>query len=78
MKKEWLKGEWRKLYYEIHNNKPKCEGLYPDEIVKIREWLLYAQVELGYVEANQNAEFHQELYNRIMKYYFDLLQCQKN
>lgn len=78
MKKEWLEKEWRKLYYEIHHNKPKCEGPYPDEIIKAREWLIYAQVELGYIELNQNSGFHQELYNRIMKHYFDSLQCQKN
>lgn len=78
MKKQWLKREWDKLKYEIHNNKPKCDGPYPDEIIKTREWLLYAQVELGNIEADQNAKFHKELYNIIMKHYFDSLQCQKN
>ena len=58
MKKKWLKGEWRKLYHEIHHNKPKCEGPFPDEIIKAREWLIYAQVELDYIEASQNEEYN--------------------
>lgn len=78
MKKEWLKSKWHKLCYEIRNNKPKCKGIYPDEIIRAREWLIYAQIELGLIEANQNAGFHQEIYSCIMEHYSNLLQCQKN
>lgn len=51
MKKINYKKEWESLKKEIFINRPKIEGPYPKEVVKAREYLLLAQVNLS------NAEF---------------------
>lgn len=47
MTKQQIDREYKKNYYELHENKPAIDGPYPPEIVKRRELLLGAQVYLG-------------------------------
>lgn len=58
MKKINYKKEWKILKEEIFSNRPKIEGPYPEEIIKAREYLLLAQVNLSNAEfANLNSNY---------------------
>ena len=77
MKKQEIKNEWEKLIFESTRNKPNVEGVYPPSIVRNRELLLFGQVELGKIEAGKNINFHTEIYQTIMKHYFQQKKCLK-
>lgn len=70
MKKQEIQKEWKKLISESTQNKPNIEGVYPLSIVRNRELLLLAQLELVKIEAGKNIKFHTEIYKIIMKHYF--------
>ena len=70
MKKQEIQKEWNKLILESTQNKPNIEGIYPPSIVRNRELLLLAQLELGKIEAGKNIKFHTEIYKIIMNHYF--------
>lgn len=70
MKKQTIHNEWRKIISESIKNKPKLKGVYPSNIVRNRELLLFGQVELAKIESEKNIKFHTELYQTIMKHYF--------
>lgn len=69
MKKQEIQKEWDKLISESTQNKPNIEGVYPLSIVRNRELLLVAQVELGKIESGESVKFHTEIYQSIMKHY---------
>lgn len=77
MKQQEIQNEWRILIYESTQNKPNIEGVYPCNIVRNRELLLLAQAELGKIEYEKNIKFHAEIYQKIMKYYFQQKKCLK-
>ena len=77
MKKQAIQNEWKKLILENTQNKPNIEGIYPPNIVRNRELLLLGQVELGKIESGKNVKFHTEMYQTIMKHYFQQKQCLK-
>ena len=75
MKKQEIENEWERLIFESTQNKPNIEGVYPFSIVKNRELLLFGQVELGKIEAEKNIKFHTEIYQTIIKHYFQQKKC---
>ena len=75
MKKQEIKNEWKKLIFESTQNKPNIEGVYPSNIVRNRELLLFGQVELGKIEAGINVKLNVEIYQIVMKHYFQQKQC---
>ena len=77
MKKQAIQKEWKKIIYENTKNKPDIKGTYPPNIVRNRELLLLGQVELGKIESGKNVKFHTEMYQTIMKHYFQQKQCLK-
>ena len=77
MKKQEIQDEWKRLIYESTQNKPNIKGVYPHNIVRNRELLLLGQVELGKIEAGKNINFHTEIYQTIMKHYFQQKKCLK-
>ena len=77
MKKQEMRDEWKRLIYESTQNKPNIKGVYPHNIVRNRELLLLGQVELGKIDYGKNIKFHTEIYQRIMKYYFQQKKCLK-
>ena len=60
---------------EITKNKPNIKGVYPSNIVRNRELLLFAQVELGKIESGENIKFHTEICQTIMKHYTQQKKC---
>ncbi len=70
MKKQEIQDEWKRLIYESTQNKLNIKGVYPYNIVRNRELLLLGQVELGKIEYRKNRKFHTEIYQIIMKHYF--------
>ncbi len=46
MNKKQIEQEFKKIDYELHN-KPDIEAPYPPDVVKRREFLLFAQVHLN-------------------------------
>ncbi len=70
MKKETIRNEWEKIISESIKNKPNLKGVYPSNIVRNRELLLFGQVELAKIETGKNIKFHTEIYQIIMKHYF--------
>ena len=77
MKKQTIQKEWKKIIYESTKNKPNIKGTYSPNIVRNRELLLLGQVELGKIESGKNVKFHTEMYQTIMKHYFQQKQCLK-
>ena len=75
MKKQEIKNEWKKLILENTQNKPNIKGIYPSNIIRNRELLSYAQVELGKIEAGEDIKFHTEIYRTIMKHYLQQKKC---
>ena len=77
MKKQEMRDEWKRLVHESTQNKPTIKGVYPRDIVRNRELLLLVQVELGKIEYGNNMKFHTEIYQTIMKHYFQQKKCLK-
>jgi len=77
MKKQEIQNEWKKLIFESSQNKPDIEGHYPPSFVRNRELLLLGQMELGKSESGKNIKFHIEIYQTIMKHYFQQKKCLK-
>lgn len=77
MKKQEIQDEWKRLICEGTQNKPNIKGVYPSNIVRNRELLLFGQVELGKIEAGKNINLHTEIYQTIMKHYFQQKKCLK-
>jgi hypothetical protein len=75
MTKKQLKNEWKRLESEF-DKKPKVSP-FPPEIVKKRELLLFAQVELSEVQWAKKCKnlsdemFHIAMYYLIMSTYYD-------
>lgn len=69
--------EWEKMLFETHEN--KSHSNFTENIIKARELLLYAQVDLAKSEEafrNKNkkrTDFHFDLYSVAMKHYFKML-----
>jgi hypothetical protein len=69
--------EWKKLNFELFENRPKTDKPYPPEIVKRRTLLLYAQVHLAEAEWAKKCKdleterLHTEAYNRVMSEYYN-------
>lgn len=76
MTKKQLLGEWKKLDFELFENKPKTNRPFPFSIVKRRELLLFAQVhlaEIGWAIKCENiaAEiYHIAMYSSIISKYY--------
>jgi hypothetical protein len=72
MNKKQIEQEWKKLNFELLENKPKIDGPYPSDIVRRRELLLFAQVHLSNIidakDKNDRRveDFETEMYDRIM------------
>ena len=77
MKKLEIQDEWKRLIYESTKNKPNIKGVYPPNIVRNSELLILGQAELGKIEAGKNINFHTEIYQTIMKHYFQQKKCLK-
>ncbi|MBI2652066.1 hypothetical protein HYX00_01255 [Candidatus Woesearchaeota archaeon] len=77
MKKQEIQDEWERLIYESTQNKPNITGIYPRNIVRNRELLLLGQVELGKIEYGKNIRSHTEIYQSVMKRYFQQKKCLK-
>ena len=77
VKKQKIRDEWERLIYESTQNKPNIKGVYPRNIVRNRELLLLGQVELGKIGCGKNVKFHTEIYQSIMKHYFQQKKCLK-
>lgn len=69
MTQKQLQKEWRKISFETVENKPNFNGRYPSNIVRIRELLLLAQIELAKIETEKDNTFHIKIYQNIMNYY---------
>ena len=77
MKKQEIQDEWKRLIYESTKNKPNIKEAYPSNIVRNRELLLLGQVELGKIEYGKDIKFHTEIYQSVMKRYFQQKKCLK-
>lgn len=65
--------EWEIMKFEIHYNKPKIDGPYPEDIVRRRELLLLAQCFLADYQSakpKKHKNFFGELYRLTMDTYF--------
>jgi len=76
MNKKQIGQEWKKLKFELFENRPKIDGPYPQNIVKQREFLLFAQVHLNNILDAKlkkdiwNERFETEMYNKVMEIYY--------
>lgn len=76
MTKKQLIMEWKRLDYELFENRPKTDKPYPPAIVERRELLLFAQVHLSEIEwakkcRDKKAEsYHTKMYYKIMQKYY--------
>ena len=77
VKKQKIRDEWKRLVHESTQNKPTIKGVYPRDIVRNRELLLLGQVELGKIEYGKDIKFHTEIYQSVMKRYFQQKKCLK-
>jgi len=69
MEKIKLQKKWKEIIHESITT-PKCKAPYPPEVVQTRELLLYAQVLLGKISVGEELDFHEELFEKIMKEYY--------
>ena len=76
MTKQQIQKEWKKLTLEI-NDKPNINGYYPSDVIRMRELLLFAQVELARIEDAEDKDFHVGLYQTTMRRYFRWKKCLK-
>jgi len=77
VKKLEIQDEWKRLIYESTQDKLNIKGVYPSNIVRNRELLLLGQVELGKIGYGKSTKFHTEIYQSIMKHYFQQKKCLK-
>jgi len=77
MNKKQIEQEYKKLQFEIFENRPKADKPYQSDIVKRRILLLYAQVhlaEISWAKKCNDAEterLHMEAYNLVMSQYYE-------
>ncbi len=75
MRKEQIEKEFKKIDGELRNNRPDFIP-YPFNIIKKREFLLFAQVHLSnIVDAKFKRDkweerFEAEMYDKVMKIYY--------
>ena len=75
MKKRQIEEEYKKINYEMFNNRPAITP-YPPNVVKRRELLLYAQVHLAEIswakkcKESETEKLHTETYNLVMSKYY--------
>ena len=76
MNEEKIEKEFKKIDYELINNKPNFTP-YPFDIIKKREFLLFAQVHLSNIlDAKFKRDkweeiFETEMYNKVMEIYYN-------
>ncbi len=76
MDKEQIEKEFKKIDDELRNNKPNFTP-YPFNIIKKREFLLFAQVHLSNIldakskEDKWDEEFETEMYNKVIEIYYN-------
>jgi hypothetical protein len=76
MDEKEIEQEFRKIEYELKFNKPDSTP-YPPDLVKRREFLLFAQVHLSNIlDAKSKKDkwkerFETEIYDRIMGIYYN-------
>ncbi|MDD5693593.1 MAG: hypothetical protein PHU86_03930 [Patescibacteria group bacterium] len=76
MKKKQIEKEFDKINYELRYNKPDFAP-YPLDIIKRREFLLFAQVHLGNIldaklrKDKWDEEFEAEMYNKAIEIYYN-------
>lgn len=76
MNEKQIAREWKRLNFEIFKNKPKTDKPYPINIVRRRELLLFAQVNLSKISYAQTKKdklserFETDLYKVIIKNYY--------
>lgn len=76
MNKKQIDEEFKKIIYELRINKPDSTP-YPPDIVKRREFLLFAQVHLNNIlEAKSKKDkcdekFETEMFNKVMEIYYN-------
>ena len=77
MTKKQIDKEYKKIGYELFDNKPAITGPYPTNIVKRREFLLFAEVHLGNILGAKlkhdkwDERFETKMYNKVMKIYYN-------
>ena len=76
MNEEQIEKEYKKIDYELFNNKPTIVP-YPPNIVKKRELLLYAQVHLSNIlevkfkRDEWDERFETKMYKIVMEKYYN-------
>lgn len=76
MKKEQIEKEFEKIDYELRNNKPNFTP-YPSDIVKRREFLVFAQVHLSNIldaklkRDKWDERFETKMYDKVMQIYYN-------
>ncbi|MCK4321351.1 hypothetical protein KAX08_02395 [candidate division WOR-3 bacterium] len=76
MNRKQIEEEFNKINYELRVNKPDS-ATYPPDIVKRREYLLFAQVHLNNIlDAKSKRDkweekFETEMYKNVMKIYYN-------
>ena len=76
MNKKQIDEEFKKINYELRINKPFITP-YPPDIVKRREYLLFAQVHLNNIlgakleKDKWNEKFETEMYNKVIGIYYN-------
>ena len=76
MEKKQIEREFQKIDYELRVNKPDSVPYLPD-LIKRREFLLFAQVHLNNIlDAKSKKDkweerFETEMYNKVMKIYYN-------
>ena len=76
MKNEQIEEEFKKIGYELRVNKPSFVP-YPPDLVKKREFLLFAQVHLNNIldakfkRDKWEEKFETEMYNKVMEIYYN-------
>ncbi|OYD17555.1 hypothetical protein CH333_00420 [candidate division WOR-3 bacterium JGI_Cruoil_03_44_89] len=76
MNKKQIEQEFKKIDYELRFNKPDFAP-YPPELVKRREFLLFAQVHLSNIldaklkKDKWDERFETEMYNKVIEIYYN-------
>lgn len=76
MKKEQIEREFEKIDHELKLNKSNFAP-YPPDLVKRREFLLFAQVHLGNILGAKlkkdrcGEKFETGMYHRVMEFYYN-------
>ena len=76
MNKKQIEQEFKKIDYELRVNKPDSAP-YPPDLVKRREYLLFAQVHLSNIldaktkKDKWDERFETEMYNKVMEIYYN-------